>query len=125
MQTLYIASRLNVRKSQGIRKSWRTTEVNPEAAREYPISSAGRESPPDAMGEKQKSTNITSNPDAKKESAEPDKHRALTRGLAIKDRRPIDDGVELTDGNSPAVDDDSPNLPGDFESNFKAARFRG
>lgn len=124
MQMVYMKLGSNVRRSQGIRKSCRTAEVNPEIASEYPISSVGRESPPDAIGEKQKSTNTTSNPDDKKESAEPDKHRALTTGLAINDRRPIDDGLELACENSPAAFD-SPFFPEYFQSTLDLARLSG
>jgi len=95
MVNLYMIAKSNVRSSQGIVKSCNIADVKPEAASEYPISSAGRDSPPEAIGEKQNSTNTTSNALARKLSAKPDKQRARTRGLPIRLRMLEDELLRL------------------------------
>ena len=125
MQNLYIASKSNVRSIHGIKKICMVAEVKPETAREYPISSAGRESPPDAIGEKQKSTNTTSNADPKNDNAEPDRHIARTRGLPSKYRMLIEWLAAGVFEAVPAAGDDPPSLRDVLQSIFEVARLRG
>jgi len=70
-------------------------DVTPDTASEYPIMSAGRDRPPDLIGEKQKRTKTTSKEDAKKERAEPERQRARTRGLDIRFRMLAEEGGAL------------------------------
>lgn len=81
MHRLYIMSKLNLRKSHGVMNNCNPADVNPDTANEYPISSAGLESPPEAIGEKQNKTYTTSKAEAKKAKHPPERHKALMRGL--------------------------------------------
>jgi len=92
IQTLYILSKSKVLRNHGMKNNCKIADVIPDTASEYPIMSAGRDKPPEVIGEKQKRTKTTSNDEARKERPEPERHKARTRGLDMRCRMLADEG---------------------------------